>query len=134
MKLRKILQEIGQSPRYSAVLLDEQSKKLLIDTYGDNFPPDWKIYAHHQTIDPFGLVREEQVGKPVNLSVTHHGKSDKAFAVKVSGYSGPTNNAFPHVTIAVNVSAGGKPKDSNFITEWVIENKPIRLSGTIQNL
>jgi hypothetical protein len=133
MKLKKILQEIGQSPRYSAVLLDDKSKNLLIENYKDKFPSDWKIYAHHQTIDPFGLVREDLVGTPVNLLVTHYGKSDKAFAVKVSGYKGPTNNAFPHVTIAVNVNGGGKPKDSNSITDWIKE-QPIHLTGTIQNL
>lgn len=134
MKLKKILQEINQAPRYSAVLLDVESKDLLVAEYKDKFPSDWKIYAHHQTIDPFNLIGTELVGTPIKLQVTHYGKSDKAFAVKVSGYTGKTNNSFPHVTVAVNVNGGGKPKDSNSITEWIKVDKSIQLNGTIQNL
>lgn len=135
MKLTKILKEIiSQKPRYSAVLLDEESHKKLVSLYSDKFPNSWKVYAHHQTIDPFSLISDEKVGIPVTLTVTEYGISDKAFAVKVSGYEGKTNNKFPHVTIAVNVVGGGKPKDSNDITEWMPESRKITLTGTIQNL
>jgi hypothetical protein len=134
MKLKKLLQESEKLPSYSAVLLDDKSHSLLINTYKEYIEPDWRIYAHHMTIDPFGLVAEEKVGIQVKLTVTDYGISDNAFAVKVTGYSGPTNNKFPHVTIAVNWNEGGKPKDSNLITKWISESRKIELSGTIQNL
>jgi hypothetical protein len=38
-----------------------------------------------------------------------------AMAVKVEGY--PSNNAIPHITVAVNPN-GGKPVMSNDITKW----------------
>jgi hypothetical protein len=135
------LKDMVNQPKYSAVLLDQQSQNKLAQTLTPIIPPGWKVFAHHMTIDPFGLVDERLVGQAVALRVTHIGKSDKAIAVKVSGYNGKTNNAFPHVTVAVNVAAGAKPKDSNGIREWIDIDEHSQVSidnphlyGTIQNL
>ena len=62
------------------------------------------------------------------------GLDDKALAVKVSGYLGKTNNAYPHITIAINRAGGAKPKDSNAIKNWEEVDDGITLNGTIQNL
>ena len=59
---------------------------------------------------------------------------DKVMAVKVVGYDKKTNNNFPHVTIAVNRTGGGKPKDSNDIEKWQKVENGISLSGKIKNL
>lgn len=128
------LKSLVPGPKYSGVLLDEESHKKLIGLYKDQIPDSWNLYAHHMTINPFGLVPQEMVGKSVSLKITHVGKSDKAIAVKVSGFEGKTNNAFPHITIAVNVIGGGKPKDSNSITEWTEDKNNVSLNGTIQNI
>lgn len=128
------LKSLVPGPKYSGVLLDEQSHKRLVDLYKKYIPDSWNIYAHHMTINPFGLVSDDLVGKTVNLTVTHFGKSDKAIAVKVDGFEGKTNNAFPHITIAVNLIGGGKPKDSNLITDWTEQTSKTQLTGTIQNI
>lgn len=120
--------------RWSAVLLDEKSRTKLIDQYKSQIPNGWDVIAHHQTIDPFNLVSDALVGKPVELKVIAVGLSDKAFAVKVEGYQGKTNNKFPHVTIAINRAGGAKPKDSNEIKNWTPVLNGITLKGTIENL
>jgi hypothetical protein len=70
----------------------------------------------------------------VILKVVAIGLDEKVLAVKVSGYAGKTNNAFPHITIAVNRVEGGKPKDSNAIKNWTPVLNGVTLNGTVQNL
>jgi hypothetical protein len=121
-----------QAKFWSAVVLDENSRNRLIAEYKSQIPQGWEIIAHHMTINFRGLSDEE--GKLVNLKVIEVGLDDKALAVKVVGYDKPTNNAFPHVTIAINRSGGAKPKDSNDIKNWTKVPNGITLSGTIENL
>ena len=130
IKLKSLIFE--NKKRYSAVELDDKSHNLLKQTFPS--PEGWSAIAHHMTIDPFKVLPDEETEKPVKLKVTHLGKNDKATAVKVSGYEGKTNNKFPHVTLAVNKNGGGKPKDSNEITEWEPVEDDIYLTGTIKNL
>lgn len=106
---------------YSAVVLTKQSAGELMSKAYEWLPADWinpKLFAHHMTINlgPLvGTIRSE-IGNEVELEVHAIGKSDKAVAIGVTGYT--TSNAIPHVTIWVNVNDGGKPKDSNGITDW----------------
>jgi len=120
--------------RYSGIELDSESHDRLKEKFAKYIPEGWKVIAHHMTIDPSKTLPEEEIGKEAKLKVTHIGKNDKAMAVKVSGYEGKTNNKFPHVTLAVNDKAGGKPKDSNEITEWDDVKEDIYLTGIINNL
>ncbi len=118
--------------RWSAVVIDDKSRNLLLSTYKTQIPQGWEIIAHHQTINPFGTIEGE--GTPVTLKVLAIGLDEKVLAVKVSGYAGKTNNAFPHITIAVNRAEGGKPKDSNEIKNWTPVLNGVTLTGTVQNL
>lgn len=112
---------------YSAVLLDTASRTKLLSMVGGSIPNGWSVIAHHMTI-VFGKgVDKEEVGKNVVLTVTRLGLSDMAMAVNVSGY--PSNNAIPHITIAVNPN-GGKPVMSNDITKWQ-DIKPFMVSGIV---
>jgi len=124
---------LTENKKYCAVLLDGSSQIKLKSTFKSLIPDNWTIKCHHMTIDPFNECADG-IGESVNLMLTHFGKNDKACAVKVVGYKGNTNNAFPHVTIAVNEAGGGKAKDSNAITEWTPIRKHITLTGTIENL
>lgn len=124
---------LTENRKYCAVLLNESSQNKLKKTFGALIPENWTIKCHHMTIDPFNTC-SEGIGESVNLMLTHFGRNDKACAVKVVGYKGKTNNAFPHVTIAVNESAGGKAKDSNQIKYWTPIKKHIIITGTIENL
>ena len=125
-------ENLNKAPRYSAIVLDDKSKNLLISTYKNVIPEGWEVIAHHCTINPFGLT--DDVGKKVNLKVVAIGKDDKAIAVKVEGYDRKTNNNFAHVTIAINRVGGGKPKDSNDIKSWTNVSNGVLLSGEVKNL
>lgn len=125
---------MGEKILYSAVVLDEASRLKLLTTLGGEIPTDWKVIAHHTTICfGHGLPRDmkHDLGKTIQLTVTHIGSSDMAIAVVVSGIK--TDNAIPHITLAVNDKAGGKPKDSNDIKEWEAIRQ-IKLTGVISEI
>ncbi len=67
-------------------------------------------------------------GKSVILVATELGISDDAIAVRINS-DVPTTNAIPHITIAI--PPGGKPVNSNKITEWAKLDHPIELTATI---
>lgn len=135
LTLKKILESADMYKQsdvlYSAVVLDQASKNLLLEVVGDRIPEGWKIFCHHMTIVfGKGIKNKEDLGKLVSLRVTDLGLSDMAMAVKVSGYE--TTNDIPHITIAINPD-GGKPKDSNLITNWC-NIKPFNITGVIKEI
>ena len=116
---------------YSAVVLDKASHNKLIDRFALEIPEGWKTFSHHMTIVfGKGIENKEDLGKEVILKATKVGKSDMATAVQVEGYS--SNNAIPHITIAIN-KEGGKPKDSNDITKWQ-DIKPFYITGFVTEI
>lgn len=120
LTLQKILQAKDMYPQsdvlYSAVILDDKSKGLLLKTFGAFIPEGWKTIAHHMTI-AFGkpVKNKEDLGKEVKLKVVKLGITDMVIAVQVEGYE--STNSVPHITLAVNPN-GGKPAMSNDITDW----------------
>jgi predicted kinase len=116
---------------YSAVVLDDKSHKLLLDIFSDMIPPDWKTFAHHMTIAfGKGVENPDELGTTVTLKVVELGISDMAIAARVEGYK--SNNAIPHITLAINPN-GGKPVMSNQIKDW----KPIKnfdITGIVTNI
>lgn len=135
LSIDKILQAENQLKSkkvlYSAVVIDEISRKDLLEKFKSFIPEDWKIIAHHMTIAfGQGVEDESELGKEVGLVVTKLGRSNKAIAVKVEGYK--SKNKIAHITLAINPD-GGKPKDSNDITDWKsVDN--IEISGTVTNI
>ena len=124
------LKELLKKPTYSAVLLDDRSRNLLLSTYQSDIPDGWKIISHHMTINFGKLV--DKTGIPVQLKVVAIGKNDKAVAVKVEGYH--SANKIPHITIAINNKNGAKAVDSNYIIDWHPVNNGVTLTGTVENL
>lgn len=122
------LQKSSQ-PFYTGVVLDESSRQNLLSQTRKYIPDGWETVAHHMTINLGAADNPTILGAKVSIIAYEIGISDKAIAVKVSGY--PSKNSIPHVTIAVNRIAGGKPKDSNQITDWREINR-IELHGTIE--
>ena len=104
---------------YSAVVLDDDNRARLIK-FVDGVKPTpstWKRIAHHMTIgfkQPVPDHLRDDIGKPVQLTVTKLGISSDAIAVRVDGYH--SNNKIPHITIAI--PKGGKPFNSNLIKDW----------------
>jgi len=131
---------------YSAILLDEKSHLALVAWADKNIKVGgvrlpilvrdngWKMFCHHMTIQFPGTPEfiKQYVGTEQKLDVTHLGIGEKAIAVRVAGFH--SANKIPHITVAVNVRAGGKPIMSNQILNWVpVENGP-KLKGTVTEL
>ena len=117
--------EMGEPTRdiaYTAFVLDDNSKLL------EYVPEGWKAYAHHMTIlDPTDMKRrlpsrwldygheEEACLKVVGIA-----KNDQVVAAKVDLEDLPIPmkiRGLPHITIATNPEAGGKPSMSKDFVE-----------------
>jgi len=130
---------------YSAVVLDNESKNLLLSTYiypNSEFS-DWIKFADHLTICLGGLpehLKRYWIDEEITLTVKEIGISDKAVAVKVDGFftiSKPNDleedgPKYQHVTLAIN-SIGAKPKDSNSITDWE-KTDHLKLRGIVKEI
>ena len=118
---------------YSAVVLDNESKQKLINAF--TLPYKWQPVAHHMTIGfkkPVPDHLRNDIGETVQLLVKELGISKDAMAVKVLGYH--SFNTIPHITLAI--PEGGKPFDSNFITNWTpcAPSKRILLTGKVKEV
>ena len=113
----------------------------LMEMLSDKIPEGWKLYCDHMTViyndhsenaQLWGNSCEKEIGKRAILTATHLGLSDRAMAIKVTGY--PTNNTIPHITIAV--APGAKPVESNQIQSCTpLENgTPIHLTAVLKKI
>lgn len=116
---------------YSAVVLDDKSRERLIERFKSAIPDDWEIIAHHMTIN-LGEIDpnfEKYLEMPVRLNVEEFAMDDKVAAVGVSGFE--SKNAKPHITLAVNRKAGGKPVMSNNLSNWERLKRPLLVTGKV---
>lgn len=116
---------------YSAVVLTPESRQRLLRKFQGQIPEGWEVIAHHMTINMGEIAPEfaKYLGLPANLVVEDFAMDDKVMAVGVSGFE--SQNIKPHITIAVNRKAGGKPMMSNKLTNWKKINKPLSISGIV---
>jgi hypothetical protein len=130
----------GLSITYSAIILDQKSKNLLLNNfiYNDNRFINWKIICDHMTICLGELpehLKRYWLDEEVTLTATEIGISDKSVAVKISGFFNVGKVEFeddikiPHITLAIN-PFDAKPVDSNSITNWT-PIKHIKLRGVV---
>lgn len=130
-QIKQINELMDNKIKYSAVVLSDTSRMILLQTFNEDIPMDWKKIAHHMTISfGEGVPNKHDLGKEVELTVTEFGVSDMAIAVKVSGY--PSKNSIPHITLAVNPD-GGKPVMSNQITDW-FSVEPLKIFGVVSEV
>lgn len=134
LTVNRIVETAGETNNkkvlYSAVVLDTKSRSKLLAALGHHIPKDWKVIAHHMTIafgKPFPEELKNFIDANCELRAVAIGKSELAIAVKVDGF--PSDNKIPHITLAVNEAAGGKPVYSNAIENWVELDNYINLSG-----
>jgi len=132
-----ILNESKGKLLYSAVVLDEVSRKQLLSFVKDFvlIPSEWRIINHHMTIGfkkPVPDELKDYIGKNIDLRVKEIGVSDDAIAVKVEGFF--TYNEIPHITIAI--PKNGKPSNSNLITNWmsIPNDREIIVSGVVTEI
>jgi len=139
----------GKPITYSGVIIDKESKELLLSTfiYSDPRFECWHKIAHHSTICLGSLpahLRRYYLDEEVTLRIVAFGATEDAAAVKVEGLfvisksnrpsnpkyedEGPT---FPHITLAI--SPHGKPSMSNNIKEWE-PVEPFNITGVIKEI
>ena len=106
------------SVSYTAVILDEKSKADLLSRIP--FPKNWTLFAHHFTINLGAAATGPAVallGREAKMTVVSVASDDRVLAVKIETDVPSTNNT-KHITVAVNKIAGGKPSQSNNLTNW----------------
>lgn len=118
---------------FVALVLNPESRALLLENFQEHLPVGWEVLAHHMTIN-LGSSKSgpahDLIDSEGEMVVTQLGMSDKAVAVEVASKI-PSSNALKHITLAVNRAGGGKPKDSNNIRKWE-PTTPISLKGVVQ--
>lgn len=122
---------------YTALVLDKDSRKRLINRFIHLIPKEWSIIAHHMTIN-MGPIRKGPadptlLGQSAELTVVSVAADDLVMAVGVKS-DVPSKNDRPHITLAVNRAAGGKPVMSNKLENWESLADPFDLFGTIQEV
>ena len=118
---------------YVALVLDEESQKILYAEVKHLIPENFSILCHHMTInmgDEKKSPAAHMIGQSCELQAVSFAKDDKVCAVGVQSKV-PSTNERKHVTIAVNNKDGGKPYFSNKLETWVPFDKVIELKGKI---
>lgn len=105
---------------YTAIVLTDSSRDQLLEKMINFLPSNWEIVCHHHTINLGGVSEKHKhlLGKKSTLIVKEIGFSDKAVAVSAFCDEIKSENKIPHITLAINPTTGGKPKDSNEIKDW----------------
>ena len=129
----------GTGIEYTAFVLNANSHAKL----AEYAPEGWKVYSHHMTII---RPHEQKRRLPSHwldfegcLNVYAIAQNDKVMTalVDLSGVpipmKGPT---VPHITIAVNTEAGGKPYMSNDIpiSEFQELDSPVYVCGKVEEI
>lgn len=107
---------------YSAVVLTGESRNKLLSMFKDRVPEGWEIVAHHMTVNLGELPADlkPSIGLPVEIKVVGYFTNDKVAALMVlppQEMQSFVKNKHPHITLAVNRAAGGKPVMSNQMIE-----------------
>lgn len=118
---------------YSAVVLNNESRNILIDLFKKVIPDNYEIICHHMTINMGELDynMKKYLGNNIDLIVNSIAYDDKVIAVGVEGFY--SKNKIPHITLAVNRKNGGKPFMSNKLTDWK-RIKKVELQGIVQEI
>jgi hypothetical protein len=127
---------------YISVDLDNESrlklKSFCEPTVQDMFGEDAVYKCHHMTISTYKNLDddilswcEENEGNDFTLYVDSIGVSDKAVSVAIDVDGVMTKQAYPHITVAVNPLTGGRPVDSNYITNFEEVYHNIELHGKL---
>lgn len=119
---------------YTALVLDEDSHNRLVEHFHSAAPLNWQRICHHMTIN-LGSSEDgpaaDLVGQQFEIVAKTFAEDNRVVAVGVES-SVPSKNKIKHITVAVNVNGGGKPKHSNELTNWTPLVQPIVLHGIVQ--
>ena len=114
-KLAGILTEETRNVSYTGIVLTRQAHENLVSMLEDKIPEGWEIIAHHSTVNMGSFKGDrELLNSEQQLTTNTFAINDKVCAVSIIMPSDiSSNNANPHITIAVNRNGGGKPVMSN---------------------
>ncbi len=135
------MSEKAKRPAYTAVVLHPAETQKLLQHFQDLIPDNWQKIAHHMTINLGAACigpAQHLVGKDVELNVTTVAFDDRVVACGVEaktddGFNVPSNNKVKHITLAVNRALGGKPVQSNDLTDWMPAD-PLKLIGRVEEV
>ena len=128
--------DMAKSIEYTAFVLDDASHQKLAQLA----PEGWKVFAHHMTMIP---PTEQKQRLPTEqfyegcLTVTGIAKNERVIAVRVDAESQNLYNkieGLPHITIATNPKAGGKPAMSNEFVEEEFQPVKIKVCGKVEEV
>lgn len=133
----------GKPPKninYIAFVISEQSKQELLRNV--KIPSGWEVVCHHMTVvtPPEMKNQTNSIEWSGELSVVALAKNDKVIAAKVNVSNVPDLPlkipGLPHITIAVNRSAGGKPVMSTLFVESDFHSlpEPIKVTGAVKEI
>lgn len=120
---------------YTGIILTDESRAHLLKQVGAHIPDGWDVIAHHLTLNMGGI--EDGFADPrflntkADIIVTGYAINDLVFAVRCFTIFQSVNKV-PHITVAVNRAAGGKPVMSNNLTDWREIENPLALQGFIK--
>ena len=120
---------------YTALVLDADSRKFLREGL-QGLPDGWDIKCHHMTVNMGPAASGPAaalLGHEFNIEAVALGTDRRVMAVSVETNC-PSVNSTKHITVAVNVAGGGKPKHSNEIKDWKPLDKKISLKGVVQEV
>ena len=103
---------------YFCIELSAHSQMQLRKFFHDMVPSSHDWVGHHMTVSFGNEQFPEVTGRYFYMVPRAIGMlEDKVVAVQVETQC-PSNNAVKHITLGVNLDAGGKPVMSNKITNW----------------
>ena len=130
---------------YSAIVLDDESRSLVLHTFRESIPENWEVIAHHMTIKMGPLISTKgkydftglfPLGSEMSITVNKLGIDQLAMALAVEWPEDKNpKKKFFHVTVAVNREGGGRPKHSNDIDKALFkEITPLKLRGIVTEI
>jgi len=127
---------------YTAIVLSPESQERLLGAFRDLLRgrTDWVTLAHHVTLHMGSPTPEEapMIGSEIALTADAVAGNDLVLAVRVVPWFGhkdiKSKNPIPHITLAVNKAAGGKPVMSNHLKNWEPLTEPIFLKGSFEKV
>lgn len=110
----KSLEALQRKPSYTAIVLYEREHNKLLNAFDVAIPEGWEKITHHVTIN-MGSWKGDPglIGSDFSISVEGCYGNKLVLAAKVLIDESIFHIAKPHITIAVNRLAGGKPAMSN---------------------
>lgn len=127
---------------YTALVLSDDSHDKLVQTFGNLWKDQkgWETFAHHMTMHMGPAKEEEQLmlGEFATLVIDAVAQDDMVVAVRVAHafttrITVESKNPTPHITLAVNKAAGGKPVMSNKLIDWQ-PVETLRLRGRVEEV